>query len=168
MLDKIVIMKTNKFYSRNENTRDDWQTPKKIVKSLGEFDLDPCANAKEPKRLAKNGYTIFQDGLSKKWFGRIWLNPPYGKECRIWINKLAEHGNGIALIPPRIGSKWFHESIFGTCDSIFFHKGRISFLDPNTKQISKQNNADSAFIAFGDNNTQALMNSGLPGKIWIL
>ena len=86
------------FGTRTEATRDNWQTPIHIVSCVGKFDLDPAANVFNPTRLAAQGYTI--DGLTKPWTGRVWLNPPYGAECRDWLQRLAEHGNGIALIPP--------------------------------------------------------------------
>lgn len=152
-----------KFKCRTEISRDDWQTPLHIVNALGKFDLDPCANINNPRRLAEYGYTIEDDGLSKKWFGRVWLNPPYGNEARTWISKLYQHGNGIALIPPRVGSKWFHEVVFDTFDAMLFHKGRISFIDPETGKELSGNNSDSLFVAYGDENVEVLKKSTLPG-----
>ena len=155
------------FTSRTETTRDDWQTPLHIVQALGIFDLDPCANCDSPKRLAPNSFTKSDDGLAQTWRGRVWLNPPYGAEARVWLARLAEHGNGIALIPPRVGAHWFHEVVFNTCDAILFHKGRISFIEPATGNPVKGNNADSIFVAYGEENVKALHNSLLPGILWI-
>lgn len=154
------------FTARTEATRDDWQTPLRIVQALGSFDLDPCANCRAPTRLATRGFTVAENGLEQPWQGRVWLNPPYGAEARLWIARLAAHGNGIALIPPRLGAKWFHEQVLDTFDGILFHKGRIAFLDPDTGLPVKGNNADSVFVAYGNENTAALAASGLPGKLW--
>ena len=154
------------FTTRTEATRDDWQTPLALVSALGTFDLDPCANCDAPMRLATRGFTLADDGLSQEWAGRVWLNPPYGAVARVWIARLAKHGNGIALIPPRLGAKWFHEAVLGTFDGILFHKGRIAFLDPGTGLPVKGNNADSIFVAYGATNVAALETSGLPGKMW--
>lgn len=154
------------FAARTEATRDDWQTPLSIVQALGTFDLDPCANCAAPTRLATHSFTIADNGLEQPWHGRVWLNPPYGADAKLWIARLASHGNGIALIPPRVGSKWFHDLVFDTFDSILFHKGRIAFIDPSTGLAVKGNNADSILVAYGDNNTEALARSGLPGKLW--
>ena len=154
------------FTSRTKSTRDDWQTPIHLVASLGTFDLDPCANCLAPNRLAKAGYTKKDNGLTLPWHGRIWLNPPYGKEARKWLFRLSEHGNGIALIPPRVGAKWFHQIVLETCDAIFFYKGRISFVDPFTGKPVKGNNADSILVAYGQNNVDAISSSNLMGKIW--
>jgi hypothetical protein len=154
---------TEFFATRTESTRDDWQTPLYIVSCLGKFDLDPAANVLNPTRLAMEGYTV--NGLTKPWTGRIWLNPPYGAECRNWLQRLASHGNGIALIPPRVGSKWFHRAVFKTCDAILFLEGRIAFLDGGMNPVVG-NNADSILIAFGDENVEALRSCGLAGEFW--
>jgi phage N-6-adenine-methyltransferase len=154
------------FTGRSEDTRDDWQTPIELVEALGVFDLDPCANCEQPMRLARTGYTIADNGLHQPWAGRVWLNPPYGAEARQWVNRLADHGNGIALIPPRVGAKWFHNEVLETFDAILFLKGRIAFISPLTGLPVKGNNADSILVAYGHENVAALEASGLPGKIW--
>ena len=154
------------FATRTEASRDDWQTPIALVSALGVFDLDPCANCSNPTRLARRGFTLVDDGLEREWIGRVWLNPPYGASARVWIARLAQHGNGIALIPPRLGAKWFHETVLATFDGILFHKGRIPFINPDTGKPVRGNNADSIFVAYGANNVDALSTSGLPGKLW--
>lgn len=77
---------------------DEWYTPREIVGALGEFDLDPCAPSRQ-FYTAKECYTKADDGLIKPWFGRVWCNPPYSRKLIApFIRKMAEHGNGIALI----------------------------------------------------------------------
>ena len=165
-LSKLPEGRKMSFTTRTEATRDDWQTPIELVSDLGLFDLDPCANCDAPTRLARQGFTVKDNGLALPWNGRVWLNPPYGREARTWLAKLAEHGNGIALIPPRVGAKWFHETVLATFDAILFHKGRIAFLDPTTGLPVKGNNADSIFVAYGKANVEALASSSLQGKLW--
>lgn len=57
---------------------DEWLTPPEIIKALGDygFDLDPCAPVVSPFITARKCFTIEDDGLSKDWFGRVWLNHP--------------------------------------------------------------------------------------------
>jgi hypothetical protein len=153
------------FATRTEATRDDWQTPAHIVQALGEFDLDPCANVANLKGLATAGYPV--GGLVLPWHGRIWCNPPYGGDCRIWMRRLADHGDGIALIPPRVGSHWFQAEVLDRCDAVLFLRGRVSFLDNRLSPVSG-NNADSVLIAFGALNALMLQMCNLPGKFWRL
>lgn len=78
--------------------KDEWLTPPEIVHALGDFDLDPCAPVRRPWSTATHHYTVLDNGLTKPWFSRVWMNPPYGRETGIWLNKLAVHGDGIALV----------------------------------------------------------------------
>lgn len=158
------------FSSRTVATRDDWQTPASILSALGDFDLDPCANIDNPTRCAARGLTEKQNGLSRPWKGRVWLNPPYGGEApaKIWLSKLAQHGNGIALVPPRVGARWFHDVVLSTADAILLLKGRVAFIDPAAQMPVASNNADSILIAYGPNNVLALEHCGLAGRLWRL
>lgn len=81
-----------------ERSKDEWLTPQAIIKSLGDFDLDPASPVVRPWDTAKTHFDINADGMKLQWFGRVWLNPPYGDQTFIWMKKLADHGNGIAMI----------------------------------------------------------------------
>lgn len=106
---------------------DEWLTPPSILSALGEFDLDPCAPIVRPWDTAKHHYTLPEDGLSKPWFGRIWLNPPFGRHAVKWLRKLRDHGNGIALIPARTETAMFYETVWGGRRVCYLSRaGRIS------------------------------------------
>ena len=154
--------------SRTPATRDDWQTPPYIIDALGKFDLDPCAALGDPLRCATTFYTKPADGLSQTWTGRVWLNPPYGSECRKWMKKLGAHGDGIALIPPRLGSKWFHSDVLAHCTALFALEGRVAFINPDSGKPVTGNNADSILVAYGQQNVAAILSSGLKGRILYL
>ena len=79
--------------------------------ALGPFDLDPCSPILRPWDTAKYHYTVSDNGFIKEWFGRVWLNPPYGRGMYEWMNKLAAHGNGIGLIFARTDTKGFQNHI---------------------------------------------------------
>lgn len=140
-----------------------WLTPKKIIDVLGPFDLDPCA-APEPRPwpTARKHFVVAQDGLSKPWHGLVWLNPPYGKETGIWLDRLAEHGNGIALIFARTETRWF-QSVASKASVAFFPAGRISFFHPDGSPGSTSPGAPSVFLAFGEEAKIRLIKSGLRG-----
>lgn len=122
---------------------DVWLTPLSIISALGPFDLDPCGEAHWP-----TGKTIYTtDGLQKDWFGRVWLNPPYS-EVEKWLDRLAEHGSGIALVFARTETRWA-QKILPKASSVFFPARRITFhrRDGSTKGNA---GAPSMFIAFGE------------------
>lgn len=135
-----------------------WLTPLPLIEQLGEFDLDPCAYPGH--QTATKLITLPTDGLNAEWSGRVWLNPPYGKEAAAWMKKLKEHDNGIALIFARLETKWIQPFI----ENGFFQlEGRISFLSPDG--LSKGNSgAPSILIPFGRKNIGAILKSDLKGK----
>ena len=141
-----------------------WLTPPEIVDALGMFDLDPCGAPGHvlagETYLPENG----QDGLSLPWFGRVWLNPPYGDEAAPFINRLAEHGDGILLYFVRTDTKLFHDAIFGKADAALFLRGRLRFWDKDLVPSSSNANAASVLVAFGELNAQILKSCNIPGK----
>lgn len=141
----------------------DWLTPPDLVKKLGEFDLDPCSPINPPFVHAKNNFTVKENGLNKIWFGRVYMNPPYGKGMEMWIEKLKNHGNGIALIFARTETKVFFNFIWDHADAVLFVKGRIKFFNLEGKQVGTPG-APSVFIAYGKENAKALKESGIEGK----
>jgi len=99
----------NKNFNSNTVNHDEWLTTPNIIHSLGSFDLDPCSPIKRPWDTAKTHYCIEDNGLDKEWFGRVWCNPPYGRETFVWLSKLASHGNGVALIFHGLKQRGFTE-----------------------------------------------------------
>lgn len=96
----------------------EWNTPdgiiERVVRVFGEIDLDPCSNShEEPNVPARRHLTREDDGLSQQWFGRVYMNPPYGNEIADWIEHLCqeyETGNtteAIGLVPSRTDTRWF-------------------------------------------------------------
>ncbi len=153
----------NTSFERCKETKVEWLTPPELVIQLGEFDLDPCSPINAPFLHAKNNFTISDDGLSKDWFGRVYLNPPYGRGMELWLEKLKFHGNGIALIFARTETKCFFEHIWNDADAILFVKGRIRFYHISGVQAGTPG-APSVFIAYGKENALALKNSGIEGR----
>lgn len=143
--------------------KDEWLTPPSIIKSLGEFDLDPCSPIKRPWDIAKNHYTIYDNGLTKKWEGRVWLNPPYGREAIKWIKKLSQYNNGIALIFARTETNMFFDHVWSNADSLLFIKGRVAFHHVNGMR-AKASTAPSVLIAYGQLNSLYLQSCGIEGK----
>jgi len=144
-----------KTFNTNTKNNDEWLTPPSIPQALGRFDLDPCQPIDPPFTHAVKGYNELDDGLSKEWEGRVWCNPPYGRDTFTWLDRLANHGNGIALIFARTETIGFHKQIWDRADAVFFFKGRIKFHYVDGKQGASAN-APSCLVAYGVNNYHAL------------
>ena len=143
--------------------KDEWLTPPKIVKSLGEFDLDPCSPINRPWDTAKKHYDITHNGLAQKWEGRVWCNPPYGKETGKWLSACDRSGNAIALIFARTETKMFFKNVWRAADAVFFFEGRLFFHHVDGTVAKANAGAPSCLVAYGANNVEAIDKSGLPG-----
>lgn len=143
-----------------------WYTPKFLFDRLGvQFDLDPCSPGKKIVSWipAKRHFTANDNGLLLRWQGRVWLNPPYGQETPRWLKKLANHGNGIALVFARTDTRWFHE--YATRASLIcFMAGRIRFIKSDgTKGATP--GCGSMLLAYGNECAEILAKSQLG---WII
>lgn len=143
---------------------DEWLTPPEILDKLGIFDLDPCSPIFRPWDTAKNHFNKNDDGLNKEWNGRIWLNPPFGRESAKWMQKMAIHGNGIALLAARTETKMFYDYVWNDADAICFLKGRPHFHYVNGDRAPANSGAPIVLIAYGAINVEILYEANL-GKV---
>ena len=113
----------------------EWYTPshivERVVATLGEIDPDPSWHPDSPVQ-ARSTYTANDDGLAQRWSGRVYLNPPYGREIDAWITKLVDEyhagtvSEAIALVPARVDTEWFRRlDPFPRC----FLWGRLTFAN---------------------------------------
>lgn len=126
--------------------------------------MDPCSPIDAPWRLAPLWYTEKHDGLKMPWCGRVFMNPPYGSATKDWMRKLANYGNGVALVFARIETNWFNEQVWKRADAILFFDRRIQFLRQDGSTASSAS-APSCLIAYGAANVVALHHSGITGTI---
>lgn len=150
----------------HENTVNEsfeWYTPREIFDALGlVFDVDPCSPGEGKSFVpALKHYTIDDDGLTSPWVGTAWVNPPYGPLTKTWIEKLAAHGDGIALVFARTDTKWFHESVAPSADLVCFVSSRIKFFKGNLDERGGSPGAGSMLVAYGKKSADALLASGL-------
>jgi site-specific DNA-methyltransferase (adenine-specific) len=112
---------------------DEWATPQDLFDKLNtiyHFNLDPCSTPENAK--CENHFTIDDNGLIQDWNGRVFMNPPYGREISKWVKKASDEvkkGNAelvVALLPARTDTRWFHEYIYNKAE-IRFIKRRIKF-----------------------------------------
>ncbi len=140
---------------------DEWLTPPEILSALGSFDLDPCAPSVRPWDTAREHYTMLDDGLSKPWRGRVWCNPPFGRHADKWLQKIAEHGNGIALVPARTETRMFYDWVWRYANAVCFLKGRPHFHYVDGRRAPFNSGAPIALVAYGSFNVAALDCAGL-------
>lgn len=147
---------------------DNWLTPPEIIKALGRFDLDPCTPEAMPRKTAHKMLSKKDDGLTCDWSGRVWLNPPYGNEAEKWLNKLADHGDGISLIFARTETRSFFKEVWGKASALLFIEGRLHFHDINGVKASANAGAPSVLVAYGQNNADCLRNCTIQGAFVLL
>ena len=145
----------------------DWITPRYILDALGPFDLDPCMSLHQPWETATNGFTVLDDGLSREWTGHVWLNPPYGSQIAEWMERMARHGDGIALVFARSDTKWF-QSVSKAAAVMLFLAGRVRFHDTRGGKFQRTGGGScatspSVLIGYGDRAKETLLKCPLEG-----
>lgn len=150
-------------HSANPQT-DEWLTPPEIIEALGPFDLDPCSPLDRPWDTAAHHLTVEDDGLDHDWAGRVWLNPPYS-DVAPWMERLAQHGRGIAMVFARCETSWWFEHVWPHATAFLFLRGRVTFRRPDGSRPREGHNAGgpSVLIAYGEGDAGALALSGLAG-----
>ena len=113
---------------------EEWETPQDIFDRLNhlfDFQLDVCAS--DDNKKCSMYYTKHDNGLSKPWKNRNWMNPPYGREIGTWCAKANFEAIEfdvltVALLPARTDTNWYHTY----CKKWHtqFLKGRLKFRIP--------------------------------------
>ena len=122
------------------NKNNEWYTPKPIIarvrQVLGTIDTDPASNS---IAQAFVGATTFHskddDGLTKSWHGKVFMNPPYeNKLIKLFINKLMEEyqaGNVTEFIVlTNSGTDTLWNKPLQDFTQVYTN-GRIQFIQPN-------------------------------------
>ena len=142
-------------------------TPPYILGALGQFDLDPCAApSPRPWPTAARHIELPEDGLAAEWSGRVWCNPPFGREAAAWLERMAKHGNGIALVPARTETAMFCRSVWGVASGVLFLRGRPHFHRADGSRLPFNSGAPIALIGYGESNACVLQRSGLGHFMW--
>jgi site-specific DNA-methyltransferase (adenine-specific) len=101
---------------------------RELAEEFGGFDLDPCATPETA--TCPRYFTRADDGLSRVWTGRVFMNPPYGRTIAKWMRKALESSATTAelvvcLVPARVDTRWWHD--YATHGEARFLKGRLRF-----------------------------------------
>jgi len=159
-------------------------TPPEILAPLGAFDLDPCAApSPRPWPTAARHIELPEDGLAAVWEGRVFCNPPFGREAAAWLAKMALHGNGIALVPARTETAMFYRSVWGVADGVLFLRSRPHFCAGSDRTVQHgqktihvrcgerfpfNSGAPIALIAYGATNAEVLQTCGLGAYVQVI
>ena len=144
--------------------KDEWLTPPGIIEKLGPFDLDPCAPIKRPWDTAYKHYTIEDNGLLQPWTGFVWCNPPYGLVAARWLERMAMHEHGIALIFARTETKMFFDWVWSKASALLFLEGRLFFHHVDGTKSTTNAGAPSVLVAYGEQAQIGLKCTTIPGK----
>jgi len=133
-------------------------TPEQYIESarkvMGGIDLDPASNdMAQHTVMAAEYYTVEDDGLTKDWHGKVWMNPPYtARIINQFITKLVDGYNdgsitdAIVLTNNNTDTAWFHEAV-NSCSAVCFTAGRINFVKRDGSTSSPTNG--QSFLYFG-------------------
>ena len=141
----------------------EWYTPASIFRALGlKFDLDPASPGETivPWIPVARCLTRKEDGLAQEWSGRVWLNPPFGRGVGEWVQRFADHHNGVMLLPSNTETQWFHQHVL-RCDALLFVKRRISFVPGNGNGKAGSPDFGCLLVACGSRCVEALRHCGL-------
>ena len=111
--------------------------------------------------MARRHFTVQDDGLIQSWDGRVWCNPPFGREAVKWLRRMARHGDGVALIPARTETAMFYECVWGAAHAVLFIQGRPHFHYVDGTRAPFNSGAPICLVAYGEPNVSALQSSGL-------
>ena len=137
---------------------DEWYTPSKYLSSVrhtfgGGIDLDPASSAIANQTVQAKTYWAQQDdGLTKPWFGSVFLNPPYStKLIRKFVDKLLSESNHFYEAIVLVNSKtetYYYQKLLTNCNALHLTDHRIRFNDHEGNPSSSPR-AGNTFFYFG-------------------
>lgn len=150
-----------------ESGREDWCTSNSflsLVRQVAPIALDPCGNARSLVNACVEFYGPHVNdvcGLTTPWAPFVpsnmlaYCNPPYGYGLTVWCEKFAREAEQgvqiIALIPARVGTKYWHDYVWPEATQILFPEGREKFIDPITLSTPRHGATfDAAVIYYGN------------------
>lgn len=157
----------------------EWYTPPEYIEAaravMGDIDLDPASSVIANKTVGADVfYTEADNGLSRSWAGRVWMNPPYaseliGKFCEKLVTHYTEGrvSQAVVLVNNATETAWFNQLIL-VADAVIFTRGRVKFLDMDGNRAGAPLQGQ-AIIYMGENANGFLSEFsafGWGAKIW--
>lgn len=117
--------------------RKDWATPRALFAVLHkefEFSMDACSSRYNATAAGVQMWAEEFDSLAVPWTGRVWCNPPYGRQVGAWVEKgfrEVRRPDGpelvVMLLASRTDTSWWHD--YCMKGEIRFIRGRLCFDD---------------------------------------
>jgi hypothetical protein len=106
-------------------------------------------------------YTRADDGLAQSWFGRVFVNPPFGgRHGHLpWLKRFLEPRDGIAIVRAYTSAAWFHDLAL-RAETMLFPRGKTKFIRPDGT-IGSQPGHGVALLGMGGRCNRALQASQL-------
>lgn len=144
----------------------EWWTPPEIVdpgrEMFGGFSLD-VASCEGANKIVKatEFYTEREDGLTRPWFGSVWMNAPYG----IDHSAVETNGSRVGMWLDRLGADYDDGLVVRALALVYVESGRgwfkplwqrdLCFLDKQVRHISPDGRGSSptkhsVIVHFGD------------------
>jgi hypothetical protein len=99
------------------------------------------------------------------WQGTVWLNPPYSiKLLSEFMNKIAEHNHGTALIFAKTETQMFFECVWSKAAAVLFVRHRLHFHDRDGNIATFNGGAGSVLVAYGQDDMDILATQPIEGK----
>lgn len=125
----------------NNSGNNEWYTPPEFIQAardvMGEIDLDPASSEVANETVGADRFFTEEDnGLSKPWSGRVWMNPPYAQPlCSQFCERVSkayadsEIESAIVLVNNATETRWF-QGMLEKASAVCFLLGRVKFLRP--------------------------------------
>ena len=157
-----------------QNTgNEEWYTPRQYLDSakvvLGAIDLDPASCEYANKLVgATKYYTKDDDGLTREWSGRVWLNPPYtaGLVSKFTDKLVDSFQSGsvteaIVLVNNATDTRWFQRLARGATLCLLDH--RVKYISPT--KTSSSPTQGQVIVYLGNNQQQFAKEFGKYGLV---
>ncbi len=116
----------------------EWYTPAAIIDlvyaAMGAIDLDPAScEVANGVVGATRFYTVKDDGLKQRWFGRVFLNPPYARVIiERFVDKLltSQSVDEACVLTNNATETGWGQKLMTASDAICFLRSQINYWGP--------------------------------------
>jgi len=165
-------------HKQHQSKSNEWYTPLHIISKvhnvLGHIDLDPCScEVANTIVKARKYYTKQDNALLHNWYGKVFMNPPYGKirnksQAGIFVDYAIQQfaiGNikEMIILVNSNTSTSYNQKLFSYSNC--FLSSRIKFFNQHMIE-QKQPTRDNLITYLGDNKQKFCRVFSTLGKVW--